>query len=629
MCGVCGFYGLANPSYAPTLLRDMAESLQHRGPDATGSWIDSTQTVGLATTRLAIIDLAGGSQPMASSDGIHVIAFNGEIYNFQLLRRQLQLLGCVFLTNSDTEVVLHAYRQWGMDCLARLRGMFAFAIYDTRSKELFVARDKTGIKPLYYHLGPAGFLFGSELKAILRNQDVPRQIDYSALSDYFVLGYPLLPSTFFKHCRELEPGTWLLVTPNGIKTGTYWSWQRRPQTNGHTRNLADIEETLVETIGEHLCADVEVGAFLSGGIDSSLLVSLIAKRFNKQVRTFTVRFGDKSYDESQDARIVAEHLGTSHHEIELPDRAVDFSMVGKVLDQFDQPFGDSSAIPSYLLSREVRKHVKVIIGGDGGDEMFGGYPRFRHAEMARALGKCPSWMFPPADFGWASMSWLFPEQVRRARKLLRAAGLRSGDRMLALASPVSVTELGAMLAPEVLDHLGSYRPSFIAPEDAGGSDLLDCTVSVALPGDYLRKVDVMSSAHGLEVRVPFLGDQVLDLAAELPRQLKFSWTQNKVAMRSLAGHHLPRQIAGKKKHGFGIPMDTWLGAKGRTEVADLLRSPSARIRDYVRYSYVEPLLDNFVSGRSPRATLSRESAYQRVYFLWSLERWLQTWRPQA
>ncbi len=629
MCGVCGFFGLANSSRGAALLSAMAGSLQHRGPDATGVWLDPTHGVGLAATRLAIIDIAGGGQPMISADGTHVIAFNGEVYNFRLLREQLQSLGHTFLTHSDTEVVLNAFRQWGADCLRRLRGMFALAIYDTYTRTLFVARDKTGIKPLYYHFGPAGFLFGSELKAILTDLEVPRQVNHSALADYLVLGYPVLPATFFKHCQELAPGTWLQVSPRGMKTGRYWNWQRKPLTNGHTPDLDDVETVLAEAVAEHMCADVEVGAFLSGGIDSSLLVSLIAKRFNKRVRTFTVRFGDKSYDESEDARMVAQHLGTTHHEIELSDGEVDFNIVGKVLDQFDQPFGDSSAIPTYLLCREVRKYVKVIIAGDGGDEMFGGYPRFRHAEMARVLGWSPRWMSLTADYTWKGLGRLFPTPARQARKLLRAASLRSGARVLALASHVAAAELSSMLLPEILQRLGVYHPMFSAASDAGGADLQDWTISAALPGDYLRKVDMMSSAHGLEVRVPFLGGQVLDLAAELPRELKFSWRQNKIALRSLAVKHLPSPISRKKKHGFGIPMDTWLGLRGRSEVACLLRSPSARIRDYVHRGYLESILQSFLNGNRNRATMSRESLYQRVYFLWSLERWLQAWRPAA
>jgi asparagine synthase (glutamine-hydrolysing) len=626
MCGVCGFVRLANPSRGAAALSAMAASLRHRGPDATGVWLDATHTVGLATTRLAIIDIAGGRQPMVSADSTHVVVFNGEIYNFQLLRDQLQSLGHTFLTRSDTEVVLNAFRQWGSDCLPRLRGMFAFALYDTQNQTLFVARDKTGIKPLYYHHGPAGFLFGSELKAVLTDQEVPRQVNDAALADYFVLGYPLLPATIFKDCQELAPGTWLQVSPGGIKTGRYWNWQRKPQTDGRC-DLKDVETVLTDAVGEHLCADVEVGAFLSGGIDSSLLVSIIAKHFNKQVRTFTVRFGDKSYDESRDARMVAQHLSTVHHQIEVGNGKVDFSVVEKVLDQFDQPFGDSSAIPSYLLCREVRKHVKVIIAGDGGDEMFGGYPRFRYAEIARALGRSPRWLFPAAECAWRGLGRVFPTQARQARKLLRAARLPSDGRLLALASYVSAADLSSMLVPEILQYIGSYRPPFHAADDADGSDLLDYTIAAALPGDYLRKVDMMSSAHGLEVRVPFLADQVLDFAAQLPRELKFSWWQNKIALRLLADKHLPSPIARKKKHGFGIPLDSWLGPRGRSELVGLLISPSARIRNYVNRSYLEPVLKSFLTGKWDRTMMSREALFQRVYSLWGLERWLQTWRP--
>jgi asparagine synthase (glutamine-hydrolysing) len=634
MCGICGFFNLARDTDAPRLIQAMAQSLNHRGPDATGTWLDDSRTVGLANTRLAIIDIEGGNQPLFSNDGSQVIVYNGEIYGFQKLRAELTAFGQhEFRTDSDTEVLLNAYRQWGIDCLQHVGGMFAFAIYDETKQQLFLARDRTGIKPLYYHLGPAGFFFASELKAMLMHTKIPRRVNYRALADYVVFGFPLAPATFFADCHEVEPGTWMVVSRSGIRTGRYWKWSRgNPITNG-APVLDRLESELTESTREHLVSDVPVGAFLSGGIDSSVLVSIAAKNLGVQLQTFTVRFRELEYDESAYARIVAEKLGTVHCEIEVGDEQFNTAIAGKILDQFDQPFSDPSAIPTYLLCREIRKHVKVVLAGDGGDEMFGGYPRFRYAAMARALGHMPAQLLHAADSTCAALRTVLPIPTRQARRLLRAA-IRSGsERIDALTGYVCLEEIPNILKPEVLDSLHSYAPSLCTGvrcnANAGGPELMDATIVNELPGDYLRKVDVMSSAHGLEVRVPYLGDRILKLAASIPAHLKYSWWQNKILLRKLAARNLPAVIAGKKKWGFGIPLDTWLGERGRAEVCDVLRPNSAYIRQFINPSFLRGVVESFVAQEWDESSLSRESLFRRVYLLWGLERWLDRWRPAA
>lgn len=609
----------------------MANDLRHRGPDDLGVWINENGSVGLANTRLAIIDLECGKQPMISGDGRHVIVYNGEIYNYRELREQLCTLGHQFRTRSDTEVLLEGFREWGRNCLGRLRGMFAFAIYDRTSKALFIARDPTGIKPLYYHRSPLGFFFGSELKAILTNPRVPRRINYNALADYLVLGYPLAPQTFFRDCDELAPGTWLEVSPEKIASGHYWDWHRN--TDVAVESGEEIESALVDSLREHLVSDVPVGAFLSGGIDSSLLAALVTKKLGRKIRTFTVKFEDPAYDESGYARSVAGHLGTEHCELPITNTTRDVATVNAVLDQFDQPFGDSSAIPTYLLCKEIRKHVKVVIGGDGGDEMFGGYERFRYADAARALGMAPPWIIRSAESSCAGLNWLLPDQARQARRLLRAARSRNGDRLVQLSSYISPDELPFVLHPDVrrmVSHRVELRNGNHGnATNPGGDEFMDVTISSVLPNDYLRKVDMMSSAHGLEVRVPFLGEQVLTTAARTPRGLKYSMRQNKIVLRQLASKYLPPAIASKPKWGFGIPLDSYLGTSGRRELQDQLSSQQAQIRQYISPKFIDPLLSNFVTQKWNRADSSRLSVYQRVYFLWSLERWLNKWNPAA
>jgi asparagine synthase (glutamine-hydrolysing) len=629
MCGICGFFS-SHRAIVPEYLEMAAGSLTHRGPDGLRTWVHPRGIAGLGHARLAIIDLECGQQPMSSVDGRFIIVFNGEIYNYRELRSELLELGHVFRTRSDTEVLLNAYRQWSEGSLIRLSGMFAFAIFDTEEQKLFLARDRTGIKPLYYHWGAHGLVFGSEIKALLAWPHVPRQVDFQAVADFLMLGYPLLPATCFRDCRELEPGSFLEVTEKGQRAGRYWSWSRTKEVRNGSSPVKSLEWELRAAVREHLVSDVPVGAFLSGGIDSSLLVALVAADGGPKIQTFNVKFGEAGYDESVYARAVAAHVGTEHHELAVEKSGGDLSTVEQILDQFDQPFGDSSAIPTYLICREIRKHVKVVIGGDGGDEMFGGYPRFLHADTIRLLGHAPGWFLRAIEGALRNMS-MFPTDARRqALRLLRAAQETGQQRLLNLCSILRSEELLQAIQPEFANALGAYRPSFPAvrgPRSPGGEELIDVTIRTALPGDYLRKVDVMSSAHGLEVRVPMLANRILEFAAKLPQLHKYSYRANKILLRRLAKKFLPAKVVTKRKQGFGIPLDSWLGVAGRAVVSAALSEKSARLRDLIRPTYIQELMTPFASQNWDHTKLSRYSLYQRFYALWSLERWLSRWHP--
>lgn len=632
MCGICGFYGLEDVSTSATLLASMTQSLSHRGPDGVGGWLSTDHATGLGNTRLAIIDIQTGQQPMFSVDERYVIVFNGELYNFQFLRRELESLGHAFRTQSDTEVLLRAYIQWGESCLQRCRGMFAVAIYDSTARELFLARDRTGIKPLYYYQGTSGFYFGSELKAILRAPEVPRRVDYQALTDFLVLSYPLMPKTAFREIVELEPGTWLRVSAGGVTRGEYWSWQRQQVNSmGEDDALDRAEESIAASLKEHLESDVPIGAFLSGGIDSSLLVAILAKVLATNVETFTVGFREAEYDESAFAGMVAKHLGVRHRLIRLDACLADISLVDQLLDQFDQPFGDSSAIPTYLVCREMRNHVKVAIGGDGGDEMFGGYPRFRLADIVKRVGHLPSVCIAGSRQAARGLDRVLPDLSRKGCRFLGAVALQDERRLLNLSCYIFPDELRTILEPAALRRLGDYLPRLAVnghkTSDPGGGEFVDATIKFALPGDYLRKVDTMSGAVGLEVRAPFLGAQVLDCAAQIPEHMNYSAKGSKLVLRKLAAKYLPKAVAEKPKAGFAIPLDSWLGPQGRAEIAALLTSPRARIRQLIRPEYLASLLSGFASQQWNRARQSRFNTYQRVYCLWSLERWLLRWNP--
>ncbi|MBI3090379.1 MAG: asparagine synthase (glutamine-hydrolyzing) [Candidatus Tectomicrobia bacterium] len=631
MCGICGFTEREEATPAPRRLEAMAASLQHRGPDARAAWFSADERCGLATARLSIIDLPGGAQPMRSADGRHVLVFNGEIYNFHSLRRELAQRGHRFRTASDTEVLLEAYRAWGRACVQRLRGMFAFAVYDSEQRLLFLARDRTGIKPLYYHAGVNGFYFASEIKALLTVPHLPRRLNYAALGDYCVLGYPVAPATFFADIHELPPGAWLEVSPRGLTRRTYWSWERQAAAWDEETALEHVAQALTSSLREHLIADVPLGAFLSGGLDSSLLAALIVRELGRPLETFNVAFSEAGYDESPYARLVARHLGTRHHEIVVASAAADLSLLDEVARQFDQPFADSSAIPTYLICREIRRAVKVALAGDGGDEMFGGYEKFRYANAIRRLGRLPGWGIAAGRRASRLGATLAPALVRKTQRLLRAAAARNGNRLLALNCYTYPEQLGEVLAPPVMEELRRTPPACFSmhacADDPGGAELLDWTIRYELPGDYLRKVDMMSSAHGLEVREPLLGEAVLACAARLPEPMKYSLRQTKVLLRKLAARYLPRTVVEKPKAGFGIPLDAWLGLQGREAMQATLCSSKARLRDLIRPDHLEPLLQGFVTQRWAKAHRSRFLLYQQVYLLWSLERWLATWNP--
>jgi len=631
MCGICGFGDFKGGLEASSVLEGMVKSLDHRGPDGSGMWLSPGKDVGLGNTRLAIIDIPGGKQPLFSIDEKYAIAFNGEVYNFAELRVELEELGRRFATRSDTEVVLEAYRQWGAECLNRLHGMFAFAIYSLDSRELFLARDRVGIKPLYYYDGPQGFYFGSELKAILGVPGIPRRVDFQAIADFMVLSYAIGPKTPFAGIYELEPGTWLRVSSSGVKHGRYWSWERNPSEWDSEVATEEARKAILESLREHLVSDVPVGAFLSGGIDSSLLVSMLVKDLGQDVEAFTVGFGESAYDESPTAKEVATTLGIRHRVIRLDHSEADIALVNKLLDQFDVPFGDSSAIPTYLVCKETRKHVKVALGGDGGDEMFGGYPRFWHADLAKRLGHMPKAGLAALRKGGELFQGLSPDLYRKSRRFLRSAASQNDERLLALSCYLFPEDLPGLFEPSFSERLHGYIPSLARngdrSNDPGGVEFTDVTVKAVLPGDYLRKVDMMSSAVGLEVRVPYLGEAVMRYAEKTPAHLKYSRKGNKLILRKLAERYLPKSVVEKPKAGFGIPIDSWLGRKGREEICSLLTSPSARIREIIRPSYVESLLRGFVGQVWDRTRRSRYNTYQQVYILWSLERWLAHWNP--
>jgi asparagine synthase (glutamine-hydrolysing) len=632
VCGIAGYWGELPADKAKGTLENMNTKLVHRGPDGESIWVGPG--VGLAHRRLAIIDLTGGAQPMASADGRYRIVFNGEIYNHNELRCQLKLAGYTFRTRSDTEVIPAALDHWGISGgLRKLRGMFAFALFDQNEHTLLLARDPVGIKPLYIGRGSGLVLFASEPKALLSAPFLERRLDATALLDFFTLGQAVAPRTCFSAIRELRPGTWLRLNTRGESIGCYWEWHNsRPQDWTGINPAEALEACLTSSLRAHLESDVPVAAFLSGGIDSSVLVWLLSRRLGVAIATFNMGFDDMRYDESVYARAVAEHCGSNHRELRIQSGKGDPDLLKRILEQYDQPFGDSSSIPTWLICREMSHHYKVAISGDGGDEMFGGYPRYQTARDIASLNKIP---LGPALLKAISrlLSTIVPDTSRQWRKASEFARLSRREMLCALCTYFRTDELSALVQPEFAQAAMADGPTWCRVTEgipANGADpaaqLIDMEIQWRLHADYLRKVDIASSAHGLEVRTPYLDQEVFQFAAQLPIRLKVRRRSRKYLLRKLALNALPAYVVKRPKRGFDIPFDRWSSPRMNEFLRDLLLSSSTRSRELLRAGSAQALFAAF-GGSEQAQELSRYQVYQRIFMLASLELWLRKWSP--
>jgi asparagine synthase (glutamine-hydrolysing) len=634
MCGIAGFFGAASEGTAVGLLDSFNSMQSHRGPDDAAIWLE--EAVGLAHTRLAIIDLHTGQQPMLSTDGRYAIVLNGEIYNHRQLRSELAAKGYSFRTGSDTEIIPAALEAWGLaEGLRRLRGMFALAIYDRRDRTLTLARDRFGIKPLYVAVSGPLVMFASEMKALLNTGLLPRFADSAGLVDFLTVGATVSPRTCWTAIEELVPGMWTKFDTALLRSsGRFAETPDTAVTDDHERDevlLERVESALVDSCRHHLESDVPVAAFLSGGIDSSLLVAILAK-IQPGLQTFHVKFAEAGYDESPYARRVAEHCGTRHRELELPSHQGTIEQLAGILEQWDQPFGDSSLIPTWLVTQEMSKHVKVAISGDGGDEIFGGYTRYASIRQMRALGRIPLAQ-PAARLAASLVEKAGPDLGRQLRKFATMSGMDPVGQLMGLHTYFDSAAIQEIFCPEVARVLASAGPSETRVVSPAVRSIEDPTNQLArfemesmLHGDYLRKVDVSSSAHGLEVRTPFLDQEVATVGARLPLRLKLGRGQFKRALRLVAARYLPSEVINKPKWGFGVPFDTWLKPSEVSAVRGYLLGPLSLSRDWLHRAPVERLLDRFEHGGS-RLDLSRYQVYQRVFMLISLESWLRRWHP--
>jgi asparagine synthase (glutamine-hydrolysing) len=569
MCGICGLHSTRKSAALADAVADMNAALLHRGPDQTGQ-LDG-DGCSLAMRRLSIIDLEGGCQPMHNEDGNLTIVFNGEIYNFQTLRRQLERSGRhVFRTQSDTEVLLHLFEEHGAATPSLLRGMFAFCIYDRRDDSLFLARDRFGEKPLYYSENGGAFGFSSELPSLLRWKELPRRLDYKALYYLLHFGYVPQPLTLFENIRQLPPGHSLAWRNQTATVVRYFTPIYRPDKALSDERVAveALRGELMKAVASQMVCDVPLGAFLSGGIDSSTVVAAMQRQSSRPIQTFTVRFERQEYDESAIARTVARHLGTDHHEFVVRDEGFQPEDLWRVLRHFGQPFLDSSAIPTFLISQQIRRHATVALSGDGGDEVFAGYRYFSKTMAVDRLAHLPRPLLALGDGLVTTLSmlpWLRGKTpMRKAHRALRVASLPPDIRPAHMETLFHFEEIGDLITPALARKFCAFTDTFTAPTIAATGDvsrlrqLMHYWVAFRLPENMLAKVDRMSMATSLEVRCPLLSAEVSDLAMKLPDQHLIRGKTRKYLLREAGRKWLPDAVYRHPKMGFTIPLHTFM-----------------------------------------------------------------------
>ena len=629
MCGISGVYRWDGKPVDPGQLKRMSDCIAHRGPDDEGFYASPAgpATVGLGFRRLAIIDLSGGHQPMTSASGRLRIVFNGEIYNYRELRMELEKRGCKFNTRSDTEVILNAYEVFGKDCVRRLRGMFAFAIWDEREKSLFLARDRAGKKPLFYARKGQALYFASEMKALLKSGEIARDVNLHAIPLYLAYQFIPSPATILSGVERLPPAHWLFCDAKGnLKTERYWTLPRAPHFEDDIPKLCEeLREKLEEATRIRLVSDVPLGAFLSGGIDSSAVVGYMAKNSSSPVKTFSIGFEEQDFSELEHARKVAKHFGTDHHEFVVkPDAA---EVLPKLAWHYDQPFADPSALPSYYVARETRKHVTVALNGDGGDESFGGYLRYQADLIFQSLfshlpkplrGSMAKWTLSVPS------SWQDKHLVRR---IMKAGGLLASTpeefnyRLFAYFDQSSMLEV---LSGPALNYCREKDPYSYFADLYGRSDspeFLDrvfaCDTEGYLPDCLLVKMDIASMANSLEARSPFLDHELMEFAARIPPKLKVKWNGGKWILKEALKDFLPPEILNRRKMGFGIPLNKWFRGPLNGFLKDHLLSGPIRHRGIFQMRALEKLIEEHETGK-------RDHGY-KLWALLMFELWAQVY----
>lgn len=640
MCGITGgIWTRPEQALNDATLRRMTDALRHRGPDEEGTWRQDVRLqhlgegtmpgVALGFRRLSIIDVAGGHQPLSNEDGSVWIVFNGEIYNFPALRRRLEGAGHQFRTRSDSETIVHLYEDEGLNVFEHLNGMFAVAIWDARQRRLVLGRDRLGEKPLVYRLDPGRLLFASELKSLREVPGLAFDIDPQAVDEYFTYQYVPHPRTIYRQMQKLPPGHLAVYENERLEVRPYWQPDFQTEFSGtRQEGVEQLRELLDSSVAMRLQSDVPLGAFLSGGVDSSLITALMCRHAKGRVKTFSIGFPIKEYNETQYARQVAEHLQTEHHEFEVTPSGVD--ILPRLVWHYDEPFADSSAIPTWYLSEMTRQHVTVALTGDGGDELFLGYPRYRAIHLATRIDQCsplrellgsPLWQRLPASARQKS-------RVRQWKRFAESLRMSSWHRYLDWISIFNEVRRAELYTSEFIAELPAKDPVEFLREAATRSSRRDKVTSVALtdlttylPCDLMCKVDIASMAHSLECRPPLLDHRVVELAASFPRHWKFHWGRGKRILRQAFGDLLPDSIWERRKMGFGVPLDYWFRHELKELTRDVLLDPSTIRAGRFRGDTMERLIREHMAGE-----------FDHAYRLWALlvfELWRRRWCPES
>jgi len=605
MCGIAGFVDLDTavaPGGLEERVRMMCSVMRHRGPDDEGVYV--ADGVGLGMRRLSIIDLSTGNQPIHNEDRTVWVVFNGEIYNYRELRATLEAEGHRFYTSSDTETIVHGYEAWGEGVFSRLRGMFGIAIWDTRSKTLLLGRDRPGIKPLYYAEASGRLFFGSEAKCLLANPEVDRSLDLAGVDHYLAYLYTPRDRAIFRGMRKLPPAHYLRVRDGRVDCVRYWQLPAGEAIfrGSEEEALERLEHTLSDAVRSHLVSDVPLGAFLSGGIDSTIVVALMARATGRPVSTFSIGFDEPAFDELPHARRVAEHLGTEHHELTVRPDAL--GILDRLIWHFDEPFADVSAIPTWYVSQMAASHVKVVLSGDGGDELFGGYDRYLpHPNVARfdrhvaGVGRA-----------LAAATWRRLPHGVKGKNFLRHVARDPQGRYLDSVTFYHADERRSLLSASSRAALGGWESERYFRLPFGrlsglpfAEQMMAFDFETYLPDDCLTKVDRMSMAHSIESRVPLLDQCVVDFAASLPAGLKIRDGVRKYLLKQLAYRLVPRQLLDRPKQGFGVPIGHWFRGSLREAFGDILASPTARQRGYFDYRFVDRILTEHLNGKRDHA----------------------------
>ncbi len=634
MCGITGaVWRDDRQAVSQILLTRMTDTIAHRGPDDSQTWYDPEHRdaygnrigVGLGFRRLSIIDLEGARQPLSSEDGSIRLVFNGEIFNFQTLRRRLQGTGHTFKTHGDGESIVHLYEDLGTDCFAQLNGMFAIAIWDATRNRLVLARDRIGQKPLYYAVKNDRLVFGSELKCLAAVPDVCTEIDPAAVDEFLTYQYIPHPGTIWKGVRKLAPGHFLIYENGEVTTTRYWDFDpsvERPITAGEAQER--LRELLTDSVRLRMQSDVPLGSFLSGGIDSSLITAIAQSQSSQPVRTFSIGFPVADFDETAYAAQVANHLGTQHTRFEVMPSGVD--VIEKLVWHYDEPFGDSSAVPTWYLSELTKKEVTVALSGDGGDELFAGYERYRALWLSQRLQR----LFPVQRIPGIKLIQRLPDSnrrrsiIRRGKRFLEAIGQPTARRYLNWLQIFPESLRASMYTDEFLASLPDADPFDFLDSVWARSEGRDVVTRAStadilsyLPCDLCTKVDIASMAHGLEVRQPMLDYRVVEFAASLPISTKFRGRRGKLILQDTFGSLIPASIFARKKMGFGIPIAAWFRSELKPMVHDTLLSNDAKIASIFRRESIAELVRSHESNQQNHG--------YRLWNLLILEKWLRRW----